>query len=175
MGSRLQECISAGGEQMAMSSTSRAGAAAVPKKSKPRAGAGTVPKKPKPRAGAAAAPKKSSKKGKVRCTKLCKPGRRSICPNYRLGRKTTKKAGQEILACYEVERMLKEMGVTRLQDCSRCVLAGIQRGAIKITGKKEELDKIVFVGKGDLDCDHDVPVRFGEVLYQTDYGGDYYE
>jgi len=119
-------------------------------------------------------------KDRVPCTKLCKPplpgadnAEASLCPNRRFGKMRKKMGDRTILACVEVERLLKLMGVNPNRS-SRCVLAGIQCGAIKITGKKEELKQVIFEGSGEV-CDCKIPVVLGQVLKQADWGGDQYE
>jgi len=117
-------------------------------------------------------------KDRVPCTKLCTPPlpnkkKSSICPNRKFGVMRKKWGNREILACVEVERLLKLMGVNP-NRCSRCALAGIMVGAIKITGKKEELKQVIFEGSGEV-CDCKIPATLGQVLRQGDYGGDQYE
>jgi len=117
-------------------------------------------------------------KDRVPCTKLCTPPLpgnmvRSICPNRRFGVMRRMLGNREILACVEVERLLKLMGVNP-NRCSRCALAGIMVGAIKITGKKEELQQVIFEGSGEV-CECKIPATLGQVLRQGDYGGDQYE
>jgi len=117
-----------------------------------------------------------SSKDKVECTKKCLPDtktKKSICPNRRFGKMTRQMKGRTILACVEVERMLKEMGIDPA-ECSRCILAAIQNGAIEITGKKEELETVLYESKGEV-CDCKIPAKLGDVLLQGDYGGGDYE
>merc|ERR1719376_295938 len=100
---------------------------------------------------------------------LCKPGDESICPNYLYGTMTGTFGGRKMLSCLEVERMLRQMGVDP-EKCSRCVMTGIQCGAIEVTGQPEELDKVIFMGRGEL-CDCKIPVKLGDALFQADSGG----
>merc|ERR1719414_521412 len=79
-----------------------------------------------------------------------------------------------MLACVEVERLLAQMGVDA-KECSRCILAGIMNGFIKITGDKADLDKVIYVGQAQL-CECKPKAKLGDVLFQGDYGwNDYME
>jgi len=123
--------------------------------------------------GGDAKPPKSSPE-KVPCTPLCNPGRKSLCPNRKSGQMTSQRKGRTMLSCVEVERLLAQMGVDPM-DCSRCILSGIARGFIKITGQKEDLETVIYEGKADRGCKHNFKVKLGDVLYQGDYGGNDYE
>jgi len=106
-------------------------------------------------------------KSKVPCSKLCKPGDGSICPNYLYGTLTRTNNGWKILSCLEVERMLRQMGVDP-EKCSRCIMIEIQWGTIEVTGQPEELDKVIFMGRGKCrDCKIG-PVKLGDALLQAD-------
>lgn len=68
-----------------------------------------------------------------------------------------------------VDKRLKEMGID-VKRVSWCVKAGMCKGYIKLTGDQSDLDQLII--KGSLD-DHMYTVALKDVLYQSDYGGDY--
>jgi len=111
---------------------------------------------------------------RVACTDLCNPGAKSKCPNFLFGVKTAvMDKNKKFVACYEVERMIREMDINP-EDCSRCILGAIMNGSIKITKKmikSKDLSKVIFRGNGL--CwrrGHKVPVKLSEVLFQNDNG-----
>jgi len=111
---------------------------------------------------------------KVPCSEMCKPGKGSMCPNRKFGTMTKRKREQTMLACVEVERLLTQMGVNP-KECSRCILAGIMYGFIKITGEKADLDKVIYEDQPQM-CECKLKARLGDVLLQGDYGGyDFYD
>jgi len=108
---------------------------------------------------------------KVPCTKLCNPGAKSNCPNYLYGKMTAAMdEGRIFVACYEVERMLKQMGVDP-EKCSRCILGAIMCGMIVITDKMlhtKNLDQLIRTEKGFCGCK--ISITLGNALYQGDDG-----
>jgi len=105
---------------------------------------------------------------KVPCTKLCRKGRKTktLCPNKRSGRLRRQSGDKTILSCVEVERLLTQMEVD-LSKVSRCILASIQSGRIVVSGHKDDLEKVIFVGDC-LFCSSKIDVKLKAVLYQGD-------
>jgi len=105
---------------------------------------------------------------KVPCTKLCRKGRRTktLCPNKRSGRLRRQSGDTTILSCVEVERLLTEMRVDPFK-VSRCILASIQSGTIVVSGRREDLEKVIFNGSC-LFCPAEIPVKLKDVIYQED-------
>eukprot|EP00088_Acartia_fossae_P038725 TRINITY_DN40197_c0_g1_i8.p1 TRINITY_DN40197_c0_g1~~TRINITY_DN40197_c0_g1_i8.p1 ORF type:complete len:238 (-),score=44.82 TRINITY_DN40197_c0_g1_i8:430-1104(-) len=104
------------------------------------------------------------------CVEDCKPGPKNDCWQ----RSGVRKEGY--FSCVEVHALLKDMGIEEPEGTSRCIRAAIMRGHIKVTGKKEDLDMIIWKGQG-ICCDDEYRATLGQLLQQQVYydGDDPYD
>eukprot|EP00088_Acartia_fossae_P026960 TRINITY_DN2774_c0_g1_i1.p1 TRINITY_DN2774_c0_g1~~TRINITY_DN2774_c0_g1_i1.p1 ORF type:complete len:281 (-),score=67.88 TRINITY_DN2774_c0_g1_i1:749-1591(-) len=122
---------------------------------------GTVSKKSSGGKGAAEA----NKGGRVipKCVAECQKGGDSKNPCWQK-RKGRRGAGK--LSCTEVFQRLRELGLTDFSRTSRCALAGIMQGYIKIPEEATDLDVVIF--KDIKVCPNKSTATLRELLEQLD-------
>lgn len=116
------------------------------------------------------APKKAGKKPKLKnpmnCVPECLPGARSGC---------CQKSGRRLpgmLTCVEVFKLLTRMGVDDCSRVSKCMMAGLARGHIKLP-EGGDLDSVIYElhGEPGIDCRHLFKITLRMLLNQEDGPG----
>ena len=66
---------------------------------------------------------------------------------------------QRFKSCYEVDRLIEDMGMDPQKAISKCTKAAIMVGHIKVEGKRGELNKVIQEERSDY-CGHIIKVVY---------------
>jgi len=110
----------------------------------------------------------ANKKGKddkdsTKCVEECLPGERSSC-----AKRNGKQWGGQF-QCTEVYEELERLGVTDFEGLSKCLLAGMLAGYVKVPAGGD-LDTVLYELQGkEWECKHKYKITLRMLLYQDDH------